>query len=169
MPSGKRPEMNEDDYRKIGTDLIAAVQKIGRMTGKPRIEWLIDALRVALEKRMALVPACVGSGGQTVSLYSHAAAMSAVAVALWQSFERTGSMPADCEAKTLSLIVLRIHGIREFLCRPATREDSARVYHGRAIYVRLITRLLGDLLVPRARPAGYVPAVRVGRFAGHPG
>ncbi len=146
LPSPKRPEMNEEDYRGIGTELVAVCQKIGRMSGRPRIEWLIDALRSALEQRASLVPEYVGSGGQTVSLYSHAAARAAIATALWRWHENTGSLPGP-EQKALSLAAVQVEGIDEFLCRPGAGDPGSRVYRGRAALVRLVSRLLGDLLL----------------------
>ncbi len=146
LPTPKRPEMNEQDYRAIGTDLVAICQKIGRMSVRPRIEWLLETLRGVLEQRLSLVPEYVGSGGQTVSLYSHAAATAAIAAGLWQWHEKTGSLPGAQE-RPLSLTAVQIEGVDEFLSRPAASESSSRVYRGRATLVRLVSRLLGDVLL----------------------
>jgi hypothetical protein len=146
LPLAKRPEISEQDYRTIGTDLVAIGQKIGRTSNRPRLEWLIESLRSVLEQRTSLVPAYVGSGGQALSLYSHAATMAAIATSLWQWHEKTGSLPGP-EQKPLSLTAIQIDGVDEFLCRPAVSEASSHVYRGRAALVRLVTRLLGDVLL----------------------
>jgi hypothetical protein len=146
LPSPKRPEMSEQDYRAIGAELVAVLQKIGRMSVRPRIEWLIESVRGALEQCVSLVPAYVGGGGQAVSLYSHAAAAAAIAAALWQWYERTGRLPG-AEERSLSLIAVRIQGVDEFLCRPAGGQVSSRVLRGRAALVRLVPRVLGDVLL----------------------
>ena len=158
LPTPKRPEMNEQDYRTIGTDLVAICQKIGRMSVQAADRVAGRALRSALEHRLSLVPEYVGAGGQTVSLYSHAVARAAIAAALWQWHENTGSLPA-AEQKPLSLTAVQIEGVDEFLCRPAAGEASSRVYRGRATLVRLVSRLLGDVLLRQTWACRRQPAV----------
>ncbi len=42
---------------------------------------------------------------------------------------------------------MQIEGVDEFLCRSGASESSSRVYRGRAALVRLVSRLLGDVLL----------------------
>jgi len=147
LPVPKRPELTEQDYRAIGTDLVGSCQKIGRTTAKPRIDWLVEALQGALERRTSLVPAYVGPGRRAVSLYGHCAATAAIASAMYRWLEnqpdRQGS-PADGQ---LTLTVVRVIGAESFVCRPAGRDGANRIYRGRVMLVRLVTRLLGDALL----------------------
>jgi len=144
LPRSERPEVGEQEYKALCAEIVGAVQRIGRGTVRLRLDWIIDALRSVLERRLSLVPAYVGEGGKCVSLYTHGLLTAALASVLWQ-----GQGEGDEGRGRFALVASEVCGVEEFLCRPVPSEGASRIVRARAFVPRLIARLLSEMLLQK--------------------